>query len=155
MSEKIDKKPDKKPQLGDKIFGAHNNPTQDNDFRESFEIDMSHHIIENAYDEEAYLHLKKLEESVFKAFQASRWYHLSYEKKIPRDLIPHLFQDVLEKLEGDEFGFSEKFAIICDFIRIPYHKAYELVPIRYKENIINELEEKYGALSRMGIKKLF
>jgi hypothetical protein len=89
------------------------------------------------------------------AFQSSRWYPLSYKKKIPKDLIPHLFQDVLEKLEGTEFTFSEKFVGICDFISAPYLKAYELIPLKYKEIIINELEMKYNIMSKRKIKKLF
>lgn len=154
MSEENDNQPEKK-QLGDKIFGAHNNPTNDNSYQESYEINISHSMLEGSYDEEEYLHRKKLEETVFTAFQSSRWYPLSYKKKIPKDLIPHLFQDVLEKLEETEFGFSEKFVVICDFINIPYIKAYELIPAKYKEIIINELEVKYGVLSRRKIKRLF
>ena len=155
MSEEENKEDNKKPQLGDKIFGAHNNPTSDNDFRESFDLDTNHKILEDSFDEEEYLHRKKLEETVFTAFQSSRWYPLSYKKKIPKDLIPHLFQDVLEKLEDTEFGFSEKFVVICDFVSVPYSKAYELIPAKYKEIIINELENKYGVLSRRKIKRLF
>ncbi len=151
----VEEKPIIKPQLGDKIFGAHNNPTQNNDYGDSFGVDTSHQIIEGSYDEEAYLHHKKLEETVFLAFQSSRWYPLSYKKKIPKDLIPHLFQDILEKLEDVEFGFSEKFVVICDFIQVKYDKAYELVPVRYKELIINELDDKYGVLSKRKIKRLF
>jgi hypothetical protein len=154
MSEENDNQPEKK-QLGDKIFGAHNNPTNDNSYQESYEINISHSMLEGSYDEEEYLHRKKLEETVFTAFQSSRWYPLSYKKKIPKDLIPHLFQDVLEKLEETEFGFSEKFVVICDFINIPYIKAYDLIPAKYKEIIINELEVKYGVLSRRKIKRLF
>ena len=145
----------KKQQLGDKIFGAHNNPTSENEYRENFELDTQHKFLEDSFDEEEYLHRKKLEETVFAAFQSSRWYPLSYKKKIPKDLIPHLFQDVLEKLEETEFGFSEKFVVICDFVSIPYTKAYELIPAKYKEIIINELEVKFGILSRRKIKRLF
>lgn len=145
----------KKPQLGDKIFGAHNNPTNENDYRENFDLDTQHKFLEDTFDEEEYLYRKKLEETVFAAFQSSRWYPLSYKKKIPKDLVPHLFQDVLEKLENTEFGFSEKFVVICDFVSIPYTKAYELIPARYKEIIINELEIKFGVLSRRKIKRLF
>jgi hypothetical protein len=141
--------------LGDKIFGAHNNPTDENSYRENFELDHQHKFLESSYDEEEYIHRKKLEEAVFSAFQASRWYPLSYKKKIPKDLIPHLFQDVLEKLEESEFGFSEKFVVICDFIEIQYIKAYEMVPGKYKEIIVSELEAKYGILSRKKIKRLF
>jgi hypothetical protein len=92
---------------------------------------------------------------VYDAFQASRWFPLSYKKKIPKDLIPHIFQEVLEKLEEGEYSFSEKFVSICDYIQIPYAKAYEITPIRYKEIIINELEVKYRILSKKKIKRLF
>jgi hypothetical protein len=146
---------EKKPHLGDKIFGAHNNPTNENEYGENFELDYQHKFLENSYDEEEYIHRKKLEEAVFVAFQTSRWYPLSYKKKIPKDLIPHLFQDVLEKMEESEFGFSEKFVVICDFIEIQYIKAYELVPGKYKEIIVSELESKYGILTRKKIKRLF
>jgi hypothetical protein len=145
----------KKVQLGDKIFGAHNNATQAGEHRESFDMDSGHKLLEDSYDEEEYLHRKKLEETVYGAFQSSRWYPLSYKKKIPKDLVPHLFQDVLEKLEGTEFSFSEKFVVICDFVSIPYLKAYELIPVKYKEVIINELETKFSVLSKRRIKRLF
>ena len=104
MSKKKEDNEKGKKQLGDKIFGAHNNPTQESNYGDTFELDMKHRMVEDSYDEEEYLHRKKLEESVFAAFQSSRWYPLSYKKKIPKDLIPHLFQDVLEKLEDTEFG---------------------------------------------------
>ena len=145
----------KKVQLGDKIFGAHNNSTSSGEHRESFDMDSGHKLLEDSYDEEEYLHRKKLEETVYEAFQSSRWYPLSYKKKIPKDLIPHLFQDVLEKLEETEFSFSEKFVVICDFIAIPYLKAYELIPVKYKEIIINELESKFSILTKRKIKRLF
>lgn len=144
-----------KKKLGDKIFGAHNNPVKDPEYNDSFEIDYSNKIVEEFYDEQEYLHKKKLEELVYEAFQTSRWFPLSYKKKIPKDLIPHIFQEVLEKLVETEYSFSEKFVSICDYIQIPYTKAYEITPIRYKEIIINELEIKYKILSRKKINRLF
>jgi hypothetical protein len=146
---------EKKVQLGDKIFGAHNNSNSSNEYKESFDLDVGNRILEDSYDEEEYLHRKKLEETVYVAFQSSRWYPLSYKKKIPKDLVPHLFQDVLEKLENSEFTFSEKFVVICDFVSIPYAKAYEQIPVKYKEIIINELEAKFSILSKRKIRKLF
>ena len=150
-----DIKPEVKKQLGDKIFGAHNNPTKDNDYNDSFDLDQSHTILSESYDEEDYNHKKRLEELVYEAFQESRWFPLSYKKKIPKDLVPHLFQEVLDKLEETEYSFSEKFVSICDYVQIPYAKAYEITPIKYKEIIINELEVKYSILTKKKIKKLF
>jgi hypothetical protein len=150
--------PDLEPRkisLGDKIFGAHTNPTRENDYLENFDLDRDHKFMEGTTNDEDTLHRKRLEEAVFSAFQSSRWYPLSYKKKIPKDLVPHLFQDVLEQMQGTEFGFSEKFVVICDFISIPYSKAYDLVPARYKELIVNELEIKFGVLTKRRIKRLF
>ena len=155
MQEKNDKKEDKKVVLGDKIFGAHNNPTKENEYSENFEVDDRNRIIKESYDEQDYLYKKKLEEMVYDAFQTSRWFPLSYKKKIPKDLIPHIFQEVLEKLENTEYTFSEKFVSICDYIQVPYSKAYEITPIKYKELIINELEIKFQILSKKKIKRLF
>jgi hypothetical protein len=144
-----------KKQLGDKIFGAHNNYTKENDYNDSFDVDQSHIILSESYDEEEYIHRKKLEELVYEAFQTSRWFPLSYKKKIPKDLMPHLFQEILEKLEETEYSFSEKFVSICDYVQIPYARAYETTPIKYKEIIINELEAKYSILSKKKIRRLF
>jgi hypothetical protein len=149
MEEKNNKK------LGDKIFGAHNNPSKDSDFSDNFDVDFGHVIIEDRYDEEDYLYRKKLEEAVYIAFQNSRWHPLSYKKKVPKDLIPHLFQEILEQMEATEFSFSEKFVTICDFVSLPYVKAYDVIPTKYKEIIIGELEVKYKVLSKRNIGKLF
>ena len=146
--------PEKKS-LGDKIFGAHNNPTKDVSYNESFEIDYTNPTIDDYFDEEEYLYRKRLEETVYEAFQSSRWHPLNFKKKIPRDLLPLLFQEVLEKMGENEFSFSERFVCICDLITIPYVKAYEVIPIKYREIIISELEIKYGVLSKRKIKRLF
>jgi len=144
-----------KKKLGDKIFGAHNNPTKDFDYPDNFDIDQTHGSIEDHYDEEDYLYRKKLEEAIYEAFKNSRWHPLSYKRKVPKDLIPHLFQEILEQLDETEFSFSEKFVSICDFLSLSYIKAYELIPIKYKELIINELETKYKVLSKRKIGRLF
>lgn len=149
-----DGSPEKKV-LGDKIFGAHNNPTKESTYNESFEVDYSNPVIDDYFDEEEYLYRKKLEEEVYQAFQSSRWHPLNFKKKIPRDLLPLLFQEVIEKMGETEFTFSEKFVCICDLISIPYAKAYEAIPIKYREIIISELENKYGVLSKRKIKRLF
>ena len=57
-----DNKIESKKQLGDKIFGAHNNPTKDYDHVDNFDVDKANLLIGESYDEEDYLHNKKLEE---------------------------------------------------------------------------------------------
>lgn len=141
--------------LGDKILGAHNNPTKDYEHVENYEVDSDNSLLDQYYDEEEHNHKIKLEELIYGAFQESRWFPLNYKKKIPKDLVPHVFEEILEKLEGTEYSFSEKFVSICDYIGINYSKAYEIIPIKYKEMVINELETKFNILSKKKIKRLF
>lgn len=141
--------------LGDKILGAHNNPTKDYEYVDNYEVDLESDLFDQYYDEEEHNHRIKLEELIYSSFQESRWFPLNYKKKIPKDLVPHVFEEILEKLEESEFSFSEKFVSICDYIGVNYAKAYEIIPIKYKEMVINELETKFHILTKKKIKRLF
>jgi hypothetical protein len=106
-------------------------------------------------DNEDYLHLSALNDLVYEIFHRSRWCALGPNKKIPKDLIPFLFQDLLEEMETTEFSMVEKFVSICDFMNVGYLKAYELIHMKYKELIVNEMDQKFGIVSRKKIKKIF
>lgn len=106
-------------------------------------------------DDEDYLHLSALNDLVYEIFHKSRWCALGPNKKIPKDLIPFLFQDLLEEMETTEFTMVEKFVSICDFMNVGYLKAYELIHMKYKEIIVNEMDQKFGIVSRKKIKKIF
>jgi hypothetical protein len=49
----------------------------------------------------------------------------------------------------------EKFVAICDYTAINYQKAYESIHMKYKELIVQEMDQKYGILGKKGIKKIF
>jgi hypothetical protein len=106
-------------------------------------------------DDEDYLHLSALNDLVYDIFHRSRWCALGPNKKIPKDLIPFLFQDLLEEMAETEFTTVEKFVSICDFMNVGYLKAYELIHMKYKELIVNEMDQKFGIVSRKKIKKIF
>lgn len=106
-------------------------------------------------DNEDYLHLSALNDLVYEIFHKSRWCALGPNKKIPKDLIPFLFQDLLEEMETTEFSMVEKFVSICDFMNVGYLKAYELIHMKYKELIVNEMDQKFGIVSKKKIKKIF
>jgi hypothetical protein len=106
-------------------------------------------------DDEDYLHLSALNDLVYEIFHKSRWCALGPNKKIPKDLIPFLFQDLLEEMETTEFSMVEKFVSICDFMNVGYLKAYELIHMKYKELIVNEMDQKFGIVSKKKIKKIF
>lgn len=107
------------------------------------------------YEDEQYIYFTKLNDKIDKIFQSSRWTVINPSKKIPKDLIPLIFQDILQQLEASEFSMVEKFVGICDYTGINYQKAYESIHMKYKELIVQEMDNKYGILEKKGIKKIF
>ena len=130
-----------------------------NSTEEEFEIDPSldYRNLQSivTYEDEDYIHSCNLNDKIDEIFQASRWTIISPSKKIPKDLIPLIFQDILKELEETEFTMVEKFVAICDYTAINYQKAYESVHMKYKEIIVQEMDQKYGILGKKGIKKIF
>jgi hypothetical protein len=126
---------------------------------EEFEVDpnLDYRSIQSivTYDDEDYIYSCSLNDRIDEIFQESRWTIINPSKKIPKDLIPLIFQDILKELEGTEFSMVEKFVAICDYTAINYQKAYESIHMKYKELIVQEMDEKYGILGRKGIKKIF
>jgi len=130
--------------------------------------DLSPHYIEDVYqdyrafnssidhsnDEES-RHLLVLSETIYEVYSTSRWSALGPNKKIPKDLIPFIFQEMFESLETTDFTMVEKFVSICDFMNVNYTKAYELIHMKYKELIVTEMDKKFGIISRKKIKKIF
>lgn len=107
------------------------------------------------YEDEDYIYSCNLNDKIDEIFQASRWTVINPSKKIPKDLIPLIFQDILKELESTEYTMVEKFVAICDYTAINYQKAYESIHMKYKELIVQEMDEKYGILGKKGIKKIF
>jgi hypothetical protein len=130
-----------------------------NEVDEEFEVDpnLDYRSIQSivTYDDEDYIYARSLNDRIDEIFQESRWTIISPSKKIPKDLIPLIFQDILKELEGTEFSMVEKFVAICDYTAINYQKAYESIHMKYKEIIVQEMDQKYGILGKKGIKKIF
>jgi hypothetical protein len=126
---------------------------------EEFEIDSSldYRNLQSVvtYEDENYIYSCNLNDKIDEIFQESRWTVISPSKKIPKDLIPLIFQDILKELENTEFSMVEKFVAICDYTAINYQKAYESIHMKYKEIIVQEMDQKYGILGKKGIKKIF
>jgi len=106
-------------------------------------------------DDENHRHILALNSLVYEVFHRSRWSALGPNKKMPKDLIPYVFQDIIEEMKESEFTMVEKFVSICDFMNVGYAKAYELIHMKYKEIIVNEMEQKFGRVSKKKIKKIF
>ena len=134
---------------------ANNNETSDEEFESDPNLDYRSLQSIVTYEDEDYIHSCTLNDKIDEIFQSSRWTVISPSNKIPKDLIPLIFQDILKELESTEFTMVEKFVAICDYTAINYQKAYESIHMKYKEIIVQEMDQKYGILGKKGIKRIF
>jgi len=134
---------------------AESESQEDEDFESDPNLDYRSLQSVVTYEDEDYIYASNLNDKIDEIFQSSRWTIINPSKKIPKDLIPLIFQDILKDLEGTEFTMVEKFVAICDYTAINYQKAYESIHMKYKEIIVQEMDQKYGILGKKGIKKIF
>ena len=104
------------------------------------------------YEEDT--HFDELNDEIYRVFNGSRWVAINPRKKLPKDLVPFVFQDVIEGIKTEKYTFVEKFVCICDFINVSYTKAYSTIHSKYRDMILQELDKKYGVLSRRKSNKI-
>ena len=139
----------------DNEFQDTKNDTIDEEFESDPSLDYRSLQSIITYEDEDYIYACNLNDIIDAIFQDSRWTVINPAKKIPKDLIPLIFQDILKELEDTEFSMVEKFVAICDYTAINYQKAYESIHMKYKEIIVQEMDRKFGILGKKGIKKIF
>jgi len=139
----------------DNEFQDTKNDTIDEEFESDPSLDYRSLQSIITYEDEDYIYACNLNDKIDAIFQDSRWTVINPAKKIPKDLIPLIFQDILKELEDTEFSMVEKFVAICDYTAINYQKAYESIHMKYKEIIVQEMDRKFGILGKKGIKKIF
>lgn len=112
--------------------------------------------LNDCYDSHEYEKKKQLEEMVDQYFKDSQYSKtLSMKKKIPKQVIPLVFVEIREKFTSNEFSCSEIFSTIADYFGLNYEILYENIPSIYREQLVRELDDKYGVLKRRGVKRLF
>lgn len=144
----------------DKIFNNDYN-TGNMDFEEysnlpRVESSYAEQNLSDCYDFYEYMRKRQLEILIDKYFKDSEFNKtLQNKKKIPKYIIPFLFVSIKNKFETDEFSCSEIFTSIADYFGLNYEFLYENIPFIYREQLVRELDEKYGILKKRGIKRLF
>lgn len=112
--------------------------------------------LSECYDSHEYIRKKNLEELVDTYFKESEYYEtLSTKKKIPKQIIPLVFVAIRSEFEGSEFTGSEIFSSIAEYFGLNYEILYENIPSIYREQLVRELDDKYGVLQKRGVKRLF
>lgn len=155
---------DKKPEIKkdekkrDKIFGNDFNtgnidPERFPDIK--IETGYADSILDDCYNMEDYMEKKKLLEMTVEVFKESQWGNLPLDKKFSKELQPFIFNDLYKGLDGNHFTTIDIFICIAEFMDISYERVYEIAGLKMKEQLINELDDKYKMLSKKKINRLF
>jgi hypothetical protein len=143
----------------DKIFNNDYN-TGNLDFEEfslpKVDTFYSEKNLDDCYNSHDYEREKKLQEMVDKFFRESDLFEaLEHKKKIPKQNIPLVFVAIKKRFESDEFTGSEIFSAIAEYFGMNYEILYENIPSIYREQLVRELDDRYGILKKRGVKRLF
>lgn len=143
----------------DKIFNNDYN-TGNLDFEEydipKVDVFYAEQNLRDCYDAHEYERKKFLETLVDEYFMKSEYGEsLANKKKIPKQILPLIFVTIREKFVDREYSGSEIFTTIADYFGINYEVLYENIPSAYREQLVRELDDRYGVLKKRGVKRLF
>ena len=142
----------------DKIFGNdYNQGNLDYEVFSELKVDTEYSgsYLDNFYNSEEYTERKEMDEKILAMFEESRWSNFSIRKKFPKDHLPHIFNYLRKGLDGQGHTSTDMFIAIAEFLDVSPEKLYELIGVKYKEEILVELEKKYKVLSSKKEKRLF
>jgi hypothetical protein len=143
---------------GDKIFGNdYNTGNIDHEVFSDLKVDAEYSgsYLDSFYNSEEYVERKDLDEKIMKLFSESRWSNFSIRKKFPKDHLPHIFNYLRKGLDKQGHTSVDMFIAIAEFLDVNYEKLYELIGVKYKEELLVELEGKYKLISGKKEKRLF
>jgi hypothetical protein len=150
--------PKKEEKKVDKIFGNDFNtgnidPERFPDIQ--IEAGYANSVLDDCYNMEDYMEKKKLLELTVETFKLSQWGNLPLDKKFSKELQPFIFNDLYKGMDGQGFTTIDIFICIAEFMDVSYERVYEIAGLKMKEQLINELEDKYKMLSKKKINRLF
>lgn len=143
----------------DKIFGNDYN-TGNLDFEEynlpKVDTFYAEDNLRECYDSYEYNRKKELEAKVDLYFiESEPGQVLGNKKKLPKQVLPQVYVAIREKFTNNDYTGSEIFITIAEYFGINYEVLYENIPSIYREELVRELDDKYGVLKKRGVKRLF
>jgi hypothetical protein len=111
----------------------------------------------------------EMSKRVNSAFEESQWSKLVEDKevgerwakrefKLPKNLIPYVFNDLFLALDDGHSSTTDRFIVIAEFLEfmhVSYDKVYSSVPVRIKESLLQELDDASGNITGKRIVRLF
>jgi hypothetical protein len=134
--------------LGNLDFEEYNLPKVDTFYAED--------NLRECYDSYEYNRKKELEAKVDMYFiESEPGQVLGNKKKLPKQVLPQVYIAIREKFTDNDYTGSEIFITIAEYFGINYEVLYENIPSIYREELVRELDDKYGVLKKRGVKRLF
>jgi hypothetical protein len=134
--------------LGNLDFEEYNLPKVDTFYAED--------NLRECYDSYEYNRKKELEAKVDTYFiESEPGQVLGNKKKLPKQVLPQVYITIREKFTNNDYTGSEIFITIAEYFGINYEVLYENIPSIYREELVRELDDKYGVLKKRGVKRLF
>ena len=146
----------------------YNDPILDNSYKKGeidfqyfdnkIEIDSTfkNDTLNDHYNSHEYYRSNLLADQIDKIFKKTKW-DLSYpmKKKIPKIELSELFQYIRNKINDTTYSESEIFIEIADYLNVKYDVLYAMIPVMYKREFLQELDDVYEIKSKLNIFKLF
>lgn len=142
----------------DKIFGNAFN-TGDLDFKSMPDIkaqqDYSESHLGHVYDAEHYNNRLRLEQLCGQAFDRSQWSETNRDKQFPKEIMPYVFNELFEQLDGQGDSVMDIVITIAEFMGGSYEKIYWAMGHNVKARLVQECNQQYGRLAGAKIDRLF
>jgi len=141
----------------DKIFGNSYGSKEVSTEKINFTIAPSY---ENDLDADESIHQNLLINKVDSLIRGSEFEHLNkvtpagISKKLNKVQINKVYFYIVSKL-GDDYSRIDLFGVISDYFDILPKKFYSSLSNKFKDELIKELDDKYGILKKKKINKLF
>ena len=106
------------------------------------------------------MHYNLLFEKVDKLIKNSEFEHLNKVtedgiiKKLNKIQINKVFSYIISNI-GDDYTRVDLFSVISDYFDVFPKKFYNSLSNKFKDELVKELDDKYGVLRKKNINKLF
>jgi hypothetical protein len=107
----------------------------------------------NAADYHAQMNLMEMVDQSFKASEYSKV--IGAKRKIPKQLFGKIYVAIHQDFEKGDVTEIEIFTTVAEYFGLSYEAFYENIPAMYRENLVKELDDKFGALKKKGMRRLF
>ncbi len=117
-----------------------------------YEDQLGDNIVENRA-------LKTLDNELYVIFEKSEYFekYKKYKRVEGGDRLKmyYYFKERLIEIEGKKYTNMEIFIAFAEFFQVNYDQLYSEIGVLDKENLLKELNEKYGLSNKIKTKKLF